>query len=87
LTLVDDPDGIVDVKDDCLLGLADLSWSRADGDGLDGGGGRRFSAVAFERENAGLSIDDVGVGSVDGVELETRAGIVSQKGFSRGRGG
>lgn len=83
LTFVDNPDGVVDVKDDCLLGFADLGGSRADGDGLDGGGGGGFSAVAFEREYTGLSIDDVGVGSVDGVELEARAGSL-ENGIFRG---
>jgi hypothetical protein len=78
--LGDDPDGIVDIEDDGLVRLADFDGSSADDDGLDGGGAFGwFGAVAFEGEEAGLSVDDVGVGAVDGVELVTRARFVRSR--------
>lgn len=69
----DEPDGILDVEDDRLLGSADLDGGSVDGHGLDGARGRGVGAVAGKGENAGLSIDNIGVRSVDSVELVTRA--------------
>ena len=67
--LVAEPDDVnVDLEDDLLDGLADLG-SLNDGRSLGWGVG----AVTLEREDIGLGIDDIGVCTVDSVELITVA--------------
>ena len=60
----------LNLEDDLPDRLADVG-SLNDGDSL----GRRVAAVALEREDIGLGIDDIGVCAVDRVELITVAGV------------
>lgn len=69
--LLAEPDLVyLNLEDDLPDGLADIS-SLNDGDGLGG----CLGAVTLEREDIGLSIDDVGVGAIDSIELVSVAGV------------
>jgi hypothetical protein len=69
--LLAEPDLVdLNLEDDLLDRLADFI-ALNDGDGLGGCVG----AVTLEREDFGLSVDDIGVGAVDSVELVSVAGI------------
>lgn len=69
--LLAEPDLVdLNLEDDLPDRLADIS-ALNDGDGLAG----CLGAVTLEREDVGLSVDDIGVGAVDGVELVSVAGV------------